>query len=486
MIDCCAQVLQFTPCSGFTDPTCIAAFAGFPGLSSAPSRILATSRAGHIGEHERLPKLSELHQALPGFDRPCMLRHHITIIDVQNIDHRDVSGITAALAVGLVLAGDMFGELSFRAFMLACSAASPDFARSIADDPGGSTHHSSNSVALLGFEPEPSPFGLTRHFFLISSILRSVVNSLPATFSTLRFPRSLSRRSPDTVMPPSGKAILTAVSRRNGASGSTALGSNDECKRCIGALTGSERAALRNKKGRARSRRCDLRSAGAVEDVGSRRPDLGPPSNCFVIRALRSYFVKTSVRVVREECSGYKQVANAVSSPAHQSNCTVHASAVACCRGVIVFGPAPTVRWGADRRRVANAVRHLDCLAEMRDRFLKRGAAQRLIAGLAPPFDGRVGHARLREVISERFRLSRGGVGEAIAQDLCRAAMQDLAPAFEQILIGSGTPLSVCLPRSSATNSPATWRCTRPVTNTAPGSAPYDPGQALIRTLRKA
>ena len=30
----------------------------------------------------------------------------------------------------------MFGELSFRAFMLACSAASPDFARSIADDPG--------------------------------------------------------------------------------------------------------------------------------------------------------------------------------------------------------------------------------------------------------------------------------------------------------------------------------------------------------------
>ena len=36
---------------------------------------------------------------------------------------------------------------------------------------------------------------------------------------------------------------------------------------------------------------------------------------------------------------------------------------------------------------------------------------------------------------------------------------------------GSGTPLSSWLPRSSATNRPATWRCTRAVTTTAPGSA---------------
>src|SRR5262249_6725524 len=36
---------------------------------------------------------------------------------------------------------------------------------------------------------------------------------------------------------------------------------------------------------------------------------------------------------------------------------------------------------------------------------------------------------------------------------------------------GSGTPLSSWLPRSSATNSPATWRCTRAVTTTVPGSA---------------
>jgi hypothetical protein len=43
----------------------------------------------------------------------------------------------------------------------------------------------------------------------------------------------------------------------------------------------------------------------------------------------------------------------------------------------------------------------------MRDRFLEGGAAQRLVAGLAPPFDRRVGNARLREVTSERFLLRR-------------------------------------------------------------------------------
>jgi hypothetical protein len=36
---------------------------------------------------------------------------------------------------------------------------------------------------------------------------------------------------------------------------------------------------------------------------------------------------------------------------------------------------------------------------------------------------------------------------------------------------GSGTPLSSWLPRSSATNNPATWRCTRAVTTTVSGSA---------------
>jgi hypothetical protein len=72
----------------------------------------------------------------------------------------------------------------------------------------------------------------------------------------------------------------------------------------------------------------------------------------------------------------------------------------------------------------------------MRDRFLESGAAQRLVAGLAPPFDRRVGHARLREVISQRFRLGGGRISEAVAQSLGDAAVQNLAPAFEQIFVG--------------------------------------------------
>src|SRR5271168_3809578 len=57
------------------------------------------------------------------------------------------------------------------------------------------------------------------------------------------------------------------------------------------------------------------------------------------------------------------------------------------------------------RRTFTLLVRHLDGLAEMRDCFLEGGAAQRLVAGLAPPFDGIIGHAGLREVMRQRFRL---------------------------------------------------------------------------------
>jgi hypothetical protein len=48
---------------------------------------------------------------------------------------------------------------------------------------------------------------------------------------------------------------------------------------------------------------------------------------------------------------------------------------------------------------------------------LEGGAAQRLVAGLAPPFDRRVGHAPLREVVRQHFRLGPGSLGEAVAQD---------------------------------------------------------------------
>ncbi len=67
------------------------------------------------------------------------------------------------------------------------------------------------------------------------------------------------------------------------------------------------------------------------------------------------------------------------------------------------------------RSGLCQFVRHLDGLAEMRDRLLERGAAQRLVAGLAPPFDRRVRHARLREVVRQRFGLGGRGVGKAVA-----------------------------------------------------------------------
>ena len=72
----------------------------------------------------------------------------------------------------------------------------------------------------------------------------------------------------------------------------------------------------------------------------------------------------------------------------------------------------------------------------MRDRLLKRRAAQGLIARLAPIFDRRVGEARLSEVMRERFRLRLRALGELIAQGFRRAPVQRLAAALEQILVG--------------------------------------------------
>jgi hypothetical protein len=81
-------------------------------------------------------------------------------------------------------------------------------------------------------------------------------------------------------------------------------------------------------------------------------------------------------------------------------------------------------------------VSHLDGFAEMCNRLLKGGTAQRLVAGLAPPFDRRINQTSLREMMRQHFGLSRRLVVEAIAQSLRYAAMQDLAPALQEILIG--------------------------------------------------
>jgi hypothetical protein len=46
--------------------------------------------------------------------------------------------------------------------------------------------------------------------------------------------------------------------------------------------------------------------------------------------------------------------------------------------------------------------------------FLERGAAQGLVAGLAPPFDRRLVETGLGQMVGDEFRLGRDGRGELI------------------------------------------------------------------------
>ena len=71
----------------------------------------------------------------------------------------------------------------------------------------------------------------------------------------------------------------------------------------------------------------------------------------------------------------------------------------------------------------------------MGDRLLEGRAAQRLVARLAPPFDREVVEAGLGEMMGDDFRLGRGALG-LIAQDFRGAAVQRLAAALEQAVVG--------------------------------------------------
>jgi hypothetical protein len=71
----------------------------------------------------------------------------------------------------------------------------------------------------------------------------------------------------------------------------------------------------------------------------------------------------------------------------------------------------------------------------MGDRFLEGGAAKGLIARVAPPFDGEVVEAGLGEVMGDDLRLGRGALA-VLAQDFRGAAVQRLAAALEQAVVG--------------------------------------------------
>src|SRR5208337_4648302 len=88
-------------------------------------------------------------------------------------------------------------------------------------------------------------------------------------------------------------------------------------------------------------------------------------------------------------------------------------------------------RAGRPSRHRARLVRHRDRLAEMGDRLLEGRAAQRLVARLAPPFDGEIVETGLGEMMGDRF-----GLGVRVAQRLGRAAVERLAAALEKALVG--------------------------------------------------
>src|SRR5208337_5623866 len=91
-------------------------------------------------------------------------------------------------------------------------------------------------------------------------------------------------------------------------------------------------------------------------------------------------------------------------------------------------------RAGRPSRHRARLVRHRDRLAEMGDRLLEGRAVKRLVARLAPPFDGEIVEARFGEMMRDQLGLGRGSLG-LIAQDFGGAAVQRLPAALEQALV---------------------------------------------------
>ena len=71
----------------------------------------------------------------------------------------------------------------------------------------------------------------------------------------------------------------------------------------------------------------------------------------------------------------------------------------------------------------------------MGDRLLEGGAAKRLVARLAPPFDREIVEAGFGEMMGDDFRFGRRAL-RLIAKDFARATVRRLAAALEQAVIG--------------------------------------------------
>jgi hypothetical protein len=140
-------------------------------------------------------------------------------VDIEDVGEGNLPRITVAAPFGLPAGGDVFGELSLSSRKVCLAAAS---ANSVSV---GALNVPDGRASVRGrLKPESGWFGDCRHRTLISSIAASVVNCLPAILSTASRPRAASRRKPEAVIPPPGKASSAALERRSGACGLMAAG----------------------------------------------------------------------------------------------------------------------------------------------------------------------------------------------------------------------------------------------------------------------
>src|ERR1700746_3954703 len=146
----------------------------------------------------------------------------VGVIDCENIGNRN--GVyVPRLTRRLIFLGNVFGKRLYRRvwripFNRARKASCGDMLSSVLDDPDR-RGDDLPSLAPGWSLPEPGPLACTRHCLRISSILASVVKCLPAIISTVSRLRLISRRRPASVIPPLGKAILSASARRSGSAG---------------------------------------------------------------------------------------------------------------------------------------------------------------------------------------------------------------------------------------------------------------------------
>src|SRR5262249_16806811 len=179
MIDRRPQVFQFTSRSRLADhPRRVARFVGLGGLPRLRSAVVdvgAAVGAVHFRKRSILPPFIKRQNALLDFLLARALRRDIGEIDRKHVGDQDLSGMTFATAIRLILAGKVVAERSLGAFAILCRAARADLAQSVSDDPDRALAERPVGAPLFRAEPETSPFGWTRHRALQSSIAASVV-----------------------------------------------------------------------------------------------------------------------------------------------------------------------------------------------------------------------------------------------------------------------------------------------------------------------